>query len=286
MGKKIEAYVNYMVDVAYDNKHGYSQYSRWGDPDYDCSSLVIMAVESAGIPVRTAGATYTGNMYSVFKKCGFKDVTSTINLATGKGLIRGDILLQSKHHTECYIGDGKLCGAKIDEKGTIVGATKGDQTGREICTSNYYNYKGGWQYVLRYPEDKDEPIFDEAKVNDFVERLYRIVLGRPSDVGGKNYWIDKLKRGETGANICRGFFYSVEFANMQVNLGDSAYVETLYNAFFNRASDPNGKEYWLGELSRGKPRMSLVDGFINSIEFANLCKTFGIASGSTAIPTI
>lgn len=88
--------VDYIKKIANDQKHGYSQTNRWGSPDtwsdYDCSSLVISAYEAAGVKVKTAGATYTGNMYSVFTKCGFKDVTSKINLSTGSGLIAGDVL--------------------------------------------------------------------------------------------------------------------------------------------------------------------------------------------------
>lgn len=65
-----------MEKIATDDSHGYSQDSRWGNPDYDCSSLVIQAWEQAGVPVKTAGATYTGNMYNIFLKWGFKDVTN------------------------------------------------------------------------------------------------------------------------------------------------------------------------------------------------------------------
>ena len=47
-------------------KHGYDQDDRWGlYGDYDCSSAVITAWESAGVPVKTHGATYTGNMYKI-----------------------------------------------------------------------------------------------------------------------------------------------------------------------------------------------------------------------------
>ncbi|WP_276882125.1 SH3 domain-containing protein [Anaerococcus tetradius] len=152
---KVETYTQSAINIANDNRHGYSQYSRWGNPntwsDFDCSSLVISVCEWAGIPVKTKGATYTGNMYGVFTKCGFKDVTSTINLSNGKGLQRGDILLNSYHHTEIYIGNGKTVGAKIDEYGDIVGANTGDQTGREICTGWYYNYP--WTCVLRFVGD-------------------------------------------------------------------------------------------------------------------------------------
>lgn len=277
---KVEDYTRFIENVADDNTHGYSQYNRWGNPDYDCSSLVISAVQSAGIPVKDNGATYTGNMYSVFKKCGFKDVTSEINLSKGTNLRRGDILLNVKHHVETYIGNGKVCGAKIDEKGTIVGATKGDNTGKEICRSNYYNYP--WNYVLRYPESN----FNETKVNEFVERLYNVVLDRPSDPVGKKGWVDSLRNGQTGAYVCRGFFGSQEFIARQRTMSDDEYVELLYSAFFGRSSDKGGKDYWLTQIAQGKPRESLIDCFINSVEFANLCKSYGIESGSSAKPTV
>ena len=146
---KVENYTQQAINIANDNRHGYSQYNRWGNPHYDCSSLVITVVQNSGIPVKSNGATYTGNMYSVFLKCGFKDVTKSINLRTGQGLKRGDVLLNPNHHTEIYIGNGRNVGARISEIGKIYGK-KGDQTGQEIRTHNYYNYP--WLYVLRYPE--------------------------------------------------------------------------------------------------------------------------------------
>ena len=103
MTNKVEQFTQQAINIANDNKHGYSQYNRWGNPDYDCSGLVIAVVQNTGIPVKTNGATYTGNMYQAFLMAGFKDVTKSINLRTGQGLIRGDILLNPKHHTEIYI---------------------------------------------------------------------------------------------------------------------------------------------------------------------------------------
>ena len=90
--EKIEAAVNWAIQIANDNSHGYDQTNRWG-PDYDCSSLLIQAWENAGVPVKSNGATYTGNMREIFLNCGFTDVTGQINLATGSGVQRGDILL-------------------------------------------------------------------------------------------------------------------------------------------------------------------------------------------------
>lgn len=165
---KIETYTKAAIAIANDNRHGYSQYNRWGNPDYDCSSLVCSVTQNAGIPTRTYGATYTGNMYNAFIKAGFQDVTNKINLRTGAGLKRGDVLLNVKYHTEIYIGNGKSVGARRDERGGIVGARKGDQDGKEIRVDNYYNYP--WTHVLRYNENSKnvaikpkEPNFDNIK---------------------------------------------------------------------------------------------------------------------------
>ena len=152
---KVSKAVDYMKVIANDPKHGYSQLSRWGSPDtysdYDCSSLVISAYEAAGIKVKTAGATYTGNMYNAFIKCGFKDVTKDINLSTGKGLTAGDVLLNHANHTAMMISGTQLAQASIDEKGGIMGGKVGDQTGQEINIRSYYNYP--WNCVLRFPEE-------------------------------------------------------------------------------------------------------------------------------------
>lgn len=161
---KVEKAVDYMKKIAADPKHGYSQVNRWGSPDtwsdYDCSSLVISAYQAAGIPVKDKGATYTGNMYNAFTACGFKDVTSKINLATGKGLIAGDVLLNHKCHTAMMISTTQLAEASIDEAGDIVGRQTGDQTGYEIHTRGYYSYP--WNAVLRYPEATSLPVLDKS----------------------------------------------------------------------------------------------------------------------------
>lgn len=151
---KVSKAVDYMVKVANDPKHGYSQTNRNGNPDtwsdYDCSSLVISAYQAAGIPVKDKGATYTGNMYSVFLQCGFKDVTNKVNLSSGSGLIAGDVLLNHADHTAMMISTSQLAQASCDENGNISGGKVGDQTGYEIHTRSYYNYP--WNVVLRYPE--------------------------------------------------------------------------------------------------------------------------------------
>lgn len=146
---KIEKAVQQMEAWAGDDSHGYDQTYRWGQRgDFDCSAAVIQACENAGIPVKSNGATYTGNMLQVFKKCGFVDVTSKVNRSTGAGLLRGDVLLNTSHHTAMYCGNGKEVEASINEKGTATGGKPGDQTGKEFLIRSYRNYP--WTNVLRY----------------------------------------------------------------------------------------------------------------------------------------
>ena len=146
----IDKAINWAVSIANDNSHGYDQLHRWG-PDYDCSSLLISAWQQAGVPVQANGATYTGNMKNVFVKCGFE----AIKFNRSVSLKRGDVLLNEKHHTAMYIGDGKVVMASINERGKAVGGKSGDQTGREILTCNYYVPSYGWDYVLRYPTQEE-----------------------------------------------------------------------------------------------------------------------------------
>lgn len=139
--------VDWALATADDPSHGYDQVNRWG-PNYDCSSFVIAAWEAAGVPVRQAGASYTGNMYEAFLRCGFADVTSKVKLATGAGLEKGDVLLNHRNHAELYIGGGRVVKASINENGGVTGGKSGDQNGREIYVGSYYNYP--WDCVLRY----------------------------------------------------------------------------------------------------------------------------------------
>ena len=140
--QKIENAIAWMLQIANDDSHGYDQGSRWG-PDYDCSSLVIQAFENAGVPVKTNGATYTGNMRSVFKNTGFQELSFT----SISNLKRGDVLWRSGH-TECYLGNNQNVGAHINEFGEVTGGKVGDQTGNEISVSSTGT---NWTYVLRLP---------------------------------------------------------------------------------------------------------------------------------------
>lgn len=131
--------VEFMIKIATDDSHGYDQINRNG-PDYDCSSLVATALHEGGFNV--SPYSWTGNLESQLRNCGFKDCT--------KPWKAGDIHLNVKHHVCMSTSATEITQASINEKGTATGGKTGDQTGKEIYTRSYYEYSKGWDYHLRY----------------------------------------------------------------------------------------------------------------------------------------
>ncbi|MCR4647791.1 MAG: InlB B-repeat-containing protein [Lachnospiraceae bacterium] len=129
-------------------------------------------------------------------------------------------------------------------------------------------YKAKWRKATK-----------EDNVRDFVERFYVTILGRASDEAGLNSWTQALLSNEkTGADIAAGLFNSAEFKKKKMT--DKEYINTLYVAIIQREADTAGYEYWLKEIKSGKSRDDILRGFINSAEFNNLCKQYGINAGS------
>ena len=134
--------------------------------------MVISAYRAAGLELK--GATYTGNMRAAFIKDGFK----SIPYKKGMSLFRGDVLLNEKHHTALYIGDGKIVQASINEKGKATGGQTGDQTGGEIAVRSFYEYKYGWDYMLRFvAAEPDDTRYIEMEVPRLTKGMRRAEVG-------------------------------------------------------------------------------------------------------------
>lgn len=198
----IEKAVQWAIAIAKDDSHGYSQYRRQG-PDYDCSSFVINAYKQAGADIDTSMVTYTGNMYRLVNY-GFKDVYNSIDTNSGKGLQRGDILVNSVHHTVMYIGEGLIVQASIAEDGTADRdghAKTGDQTGTEIYIRKYYNPSYGWNAIYRYTEDDDDMTYDKFKEFMAKYESEQAAKGIPSD---PDNWVHMAHKFVTDHDISDG----------------------------------------------------------------------------------
>ena len=113
----------------------------------------------------------------------------------------------------------------------------------------------------------------------FIERFYMNILGRPSDEGGLNAWLDVINTQSASA-VALGFLDSPGFKNR--GLDDVAFVDILYRTLFDRAGDEGGTSYWLEQLGAGKLRDMVVWGFLRAGEFKTLSDSFGVTALSAA----
>lgn len=81
----------------------------WSGKNYSCSSLITRGYIAAGVPILDATNgkhIYTDGIPNVYTKCGFTEVTDSVNLKTGEGLKRGDVLINKKvSHTGMFLGN-------------------------------------------------------------------------------------------------------------------------------------------------------------------------------------
>ena len=112
---------------------------------------------------------------------------------------------------------------------------------------------------------------------DFIVRLYQVILDREPDTEGLQHWKNEMANGKSAADLVGFFFESQEMKNRKLN--DADYLDYAYRAILGREADSGGKEYWLSELKDGCTRKFVLRGFINSEEFTNLCKSYGVVKG-------
>ena len=116
-------------------------------------------------------------------------------------------------------------------------------------------------------------------ISAFVERFYTNILGRPSDEGGMNNWLNVINT-QSASTVALGFLNSVEFKNK--GLDDAAFVDILYRTLFDREGDAGGTSYWLEQLAAGKLRDMVIWGFLRAAEFKTLSDSFGVTALNAA----
>ena len=124
-------------------------------------------------------------------------------------------------------------------------------------------------YIVGVPNDI------QGGVNCFVARMYSVCLNRLPDMEGQSGWVLKLMNGEvTGTSLSYGFVFSPEFIGNNPSKGE--FVACMYRAFFGREPDQDGFNSWVSVLAFGGSYEDVFNGFTGSLEFANLCNSYGI----------
>lgn len=119
---------------------------------------------------------------------------------------------------------------------------------------------------------------DVRDVEEFVERNYTYILNRHADPAGLTNWTNALKSGQMdAATVVSGFLNSNEYKSQ--NHSDQETVEILYKVMLSRTPDAEGFKVWTDALYYGMSYNYVIDGFSGSLEFKNLCSSYGINPG-------
>ncbi|MDA8677288.1 DUF4214 domain-containing protein [Luminiphilus sp.] len=113
----------------------------------------------------------------------------------------------------------------------------------------------------------------------FVERHYVNTLGRPSDADGLASWVNVMQTQSASA-VPVGFLLSAEFVSK--GRSDSAFVDILYQTFFNRTASSGETNSWLGQLAQGRLREMVMWDLVRGAEFRRLADGFGVVAVSPA----
>lgn len=138
------------------------------------------------------------------------------------------------------------------------------------------------KYFVNSPEFQSRSYTNE----EYVEKLYEVILGRASDVSGKTYWISRLEAGTSRVRVAELMGTCPEFEQVCARYGMAQgshsmqytklypkmveFTTRYYVGLMNRQPDAEGLEYWTRSMILGERTASdLTRGFINSPEFQN-----------------
>lgn len=117
-------------------------------------------------------------------------------------------------------------------------------------------FAGSAEFVARY---------GALSPSGFVDLVYRNVLGRAPDAGGRTYWVGQLVNGfRDRGSVMLGFSESVE--HVQATRARTT-VTLTYLGLLNRTPDPGSLAYWAGQLAAGRPLQPLVASIWASPEY-------------------
>jgi hypothetical protein len=104
------------------------------------------------------------------------------------------------------------------------------------------------EYRAKYPQDAD-----------FIESLYRRLIGRPPDVNGFQGWFAAMQNGMPRYQVARGFVLSEEYCR--------SLIRSLYQRYLRREPDSGGWQWWTDRLMSGLNHQDAVAGFVASAEY-------------------
>ena len=111
-------------------------------------------------------------------------------------------------------------------------------------------------------------------VDNFVERLYPIALGRTADIASRDQYANAILNGTmTPEQVAAAILGSAECNSK--NPDNRTFVTACYRALLDREPDAQGLNNWVNALNNGMTRAQLISTFEAQTSFTNLCAYYG-----------
>ncbi len=175
-----------------------------------------------------------------------------------------------------YFYKGAPAVQDIDKDGTLDLISGGNTSTMDQAVVRKWNLSGS---STDAKVGRSQYIGSNKNIQDFTKRFYKETLSRDAEPTGLNYWTDSLATGIlTGADLARNFIYSDEF--LARSTSDVEFLDIMYSSFFNRAPDSGGYNFYISEMQNGVSRKDVLESFLLSLEFENLCRDYNIRARS------
>jgi hypothetical protein len=93
----------------------------------------------------------------------------------------------------------------------------------------------------------------------WIDSIYKLLLGRPADPGGEQFWDAQLAAGATLLDVALRIAGSAE--------NDAQLINADYLHYLGRPSDPGGLDFWLSQFATGQTNEDVIAGFTGSAEY-------------------
>ncbi|MBL9123688.1 MAG: DUF4214 domain-containing protein [Planctomycetaceae bacterium] len=130
--------------------------------------------------------------------------------------------------------------------------------------------RSGWIAAIREGRTIDEvarAIVNSAEYSTrnasngaFVDSLYREILGREADAGGRASWVNQLNGGTSRANVASAFLRSTEYVDRAIN--------SLYQNVYGRRADQGSLQYYRSQVQNGQQSLaSITQSLLASVDY-------------------
>ncbi|HET6883847.1 MAG TPA: DUF4214 domain-containing protein, partial [Pirellulales bacterium] len=109
------------------------------------------------------------------------------------------------------------------------------------------------------PDADDTAASDTDHNTDWIDAVYKLLLGRNADSGGEQFFNSQLNAGVTRGDV------ALRIANSAEN--DTQLINDDYFHYLGRAADPSGLNFWLAQFAAGQTNEDVIAGFTGSAEY-------------------